>query len=456
MSGGKFFIYLGVIFMAKTNTSYAQKTKLREMIFLAYLDNQIDRDAAVARIGVSNRQFIRLRKRFLADKSLQHKLCNKASNHSIDAATKSKVIELYKSKYRGWNYEHIHDSLLCRDGIEVSPDTIRNWLLSAKLSLPKQKKPRKYMRREPKAQFNEMLQLDGTFGDFLGDGRMLCLMHLVDDATKTSLAILGEAECTESAMQLLYQWCLKYGVPQSIYCDRHSTYKVNERQKLTIEEELEGIIVRLSEFGKVCERLGVKQIFAHSAQAKGRVERKHYLYKDRWVKELKLDGIKTIEEANIYLAKDGGFIDKLNGRFTIEAAEARTACVLQTAADLAEQFTINNTRTVRNDYTVQLHNVVYQLPKNTIVNARAKVVIKLYLDGQMAIFAGKNKLKYTIVQNYIKPDKIEKTMVTKHNMISKYIPPKDHPYRQQYKPEKHYRSQSSSERLQELGRFYSE
>jgi transposase len=268
------------------------------MIFMAYLDDQISRDSAVARIGVSNRQFIRLQNRFLTDKNLQHKLCNRDSNHSIDAATKARVIELYKTKYRGWNYEHIHDSLLSRDGIDVSPDTIRNWLLAAKLSLPKQRKPRKYMRREPKAQFNEMLQLDGTFGDFLGDGRMLCLMHLVDDATKTSLAMLFEAECTDSALRILYHWCLKYGVPQSIYSDRHSTYKVNEKQKLTIAEELEGSKIPLSEFGKVCDRLEIRQIFAHSPQAKGRVEKKHQLYKDRWIKELKLDGIKTIEEAN--------------------------------------------------------------------------------------------------------------------------------------------------------------
>ncbi len=227
------------------------------MIFLAYFGGQIDRNSAVFRIGVSNRQFIRLQNKYQKDKNLNHKLCNQPSNHSLSPVTKTAVLELCKTKYRGWNYEHTHDSLLWRDEIDVSPDTIRNWSLAAKLSLPKQRKMRKYMRREPKAQFGEMLQLDGTFGDFLGDGRMLCLMHLVDDATKTSLAMLFEAECTASAMQLLYHWCLKYGIPQSIYSDRHGTYKVNEK-KLTLEEEIEGTEIRLSQFGKVCERLGIK------------------------------------------------------------------------------------------------------------------------------------------------------------------------------------------------------
>jgi transposase len=255
--------------MAKANTVYAQKTKLREMIFLAYLDGQISHDSAISRIGVSNRQFIRLRNRFLTDRSLCHKLRNQSSNHSISSTIKATVLELCKTKYQGWNYEHIHDALVERDQINVSSDTLRAWLLAAKLTVPKRRQPRKYMRREPKAQFNEMLQLDGTFGDFLGDGRLLCLMHLVDDATKTSLAILGDAESTESAMQILFQWCLKYGVPQVIYCDRHSTYKVNEKQRATIEEELESDkVIRLSEFGKVCQRLGIKQIFANSPQAK--------------------------------------------------------------------------------------------------------------------------------------------------------------------------------------------
>lgn len=442
--------------MANSNTVYAQKTKLREMIFLAYLGDQISRDSAISRIGVSNRQFIRLQNRFTTDKNLSHKLCNQASNHSISATTKTTVLELCKSKYQGWNYEHTHDALLEREQINISPDTLRTWLLAAKLTVPKRRQPRKYMRREPKAQFNEMLQLDGTFGDFLGDGRMLCLMHLVDDATKTSLAILGDAECTESAMNILYQWCLKYGVPQAIYCDQHSTYKVNEKQRVTIEEELEGEkIIHLSEFGKVCQRLGIKQIFAHSPQAKGRVEHKHLLYKDRWVKELKLDEIKTIEEANLYLATAGGFIDKLNDKFTIEAREARPACVLPTLADLTEQFAILNTRTVRNDYTVQLDNVVYQLPKNTVVNARAKVVIKRYLDRSIAIFAGEHKLKYTIINNYVKPNKIDREQsVDKKQAATKWTPPATHPYRQNYNPEKPHRQQSNSSQLQNLGRFY--
>ena len=442
--------------MDKISSKYSLKTKLRELVFPAYFEGQIDRDSAIIRLNVSSRQFCRLQNKYLVDKNLHHKLCNKPSNHSISPKIRTTVLELCRTQYRGWNYEHIHDSLRWRNEINISPDTVRGWSLAAKLSLPKQRKPRKYMRREPKAQFGEMLQLDGTFGDFLGDGQMLCLMHLVDDATKTSLAMLFKAECTESAMQLLYQWCLKYGIPQSIYSDRHGTYKVNEKHKLTLEEELEGIEIRLSEFGKVCERLGIRQIFARSPQAKGRVERKHHLYKDRCIKELKLERVKTIVEANEYLAKNNGFITRINDKFTIDARVARTACVLPTPADLAEQFTIQNMRTVRNDYTVQLNTIVYQLSKNSIINARAKVLMKQYLDGRIAIFAGKHSLQYQVIVNYVKPV-INRDKVTNNSQLASRCTPREgHPFKQRYKPERIHSYSSTSKQLQVIGQLYGE
>ena len=228
---------------------------------------------------------------------------------------------------------------------------------------------------------------------------------------------------------------------------------MNEK-KLTLEEELEGTEVRLSKFGKVCERLGIKQIFARSPQAKGRVERKHYLYKDRCIKEFKLDGIKTITEANDYLANNNGFVTRLNNKFTVEAKEARTACVLPTPADLAEQFTIQHTRIVRNDYTVQLNTIVCQLQRDSAVNARAKVIIKQYLDGHLVIFAGKYELKYSIIENYVKPIEINKSPVNITQPALKYTPPKSHPYRQQYKPEKKYNYPSTIKQLQKLAHIY--
>lgn len=113
--------------MDKGSTKYSLKTKRRELVFLAYFEGQIDRDTAIIQLNVSGRQFCRLQNKYLADKNLRHKLCNRASNHSISPETKTIVLELCKTKYRGWNYEHIHDSLQWRNEINISSDTIRIW-----------------------------------------------------------------------------------------------------------------------------------------------------------------------------------------------------------------------------------------------------------------------------------------------------------------------------------------
>jgi transposase len=389
--------------MKDVNTEFKNKTIVREMIFSAYSAMQMDTESVISRLEISRRQFYRLRKKFYTTGTLTHGLCGKSSNRSISEDTKAKVLSLYKEKYQGFNYEHFSELLLEYENINISSDTLRMWLLEAKLKLPKHRKPKKYMRRTPKPCFNDMLQLDGTFDDFLGNGKMQCLMHLVDDATKTSLAYLYDAESTQSALDILYKWCCKYGVPKSIYSDRHSTYKVNERQRLTVEEELEGKEIRLTEFGKVCERLGIKQIFAYSPQAKGRVEKKHQLYKDRFIKELRLHGISTFEVSNTYLARENGFADKLNHKFTIKALEASPTIMLPTAAELAQHFTIDTTRTVRNDYTISYNGQILQLAKASVVNARSKVRIKLCLDGSVTVFAGKQQVDHTVIENYVKP-----------------------------------------------------
>jgi hypothetical protein len=436
--------------LIKEPTNFTNKAKVREMIFRAFIGGQIDRDSVISRLEISERQFYRLQNKYILTNNLMHGLYGKESNRSIDAAFREKVTKLYREKYLGFNYEHASEILFERDNIKVNPNTLRDWLLKAKLTKYKSKKPKKYMRRIPKPCFNDMLQLDGTFDDFLGNGQMLCLMHLVDDATKTSLAYLYDAECTQSALDILFKWCSKYGIPESIYSDRHGTYKVNDRRPITVEEELEGKEIRLTEFGKVCNKLGIKQIYAYSPQAKGRVERKHYLYKDRFVKEIKLSGIKTIEEANAYLMTNNGFIDRLNNKFTIEAKEARTANVSLTAAELAQHFTIDTTRTVRNDYTISYNGQILQLAKASIINANSKVQVKLYLNGSIKVYAGKYDFKYTIIENYVKPV-IERPI---KQAVKRDRAKETSPWRQ-YTP-KTYKSTktSSSDYLDKMSRFY--
>ena len=438
-----------------SESSYSHKTKIREAIFNAHLEGDLDIDSVISRLEISRSQFFKLKKRFIANKNLTHGLCGKRSNRAIKSAIREQIIDLCKTDYLGFNYEHASELLEWLNGINISANTLRKWLLELGITKRKHKQPKKRQFRVPKEHFNEMLQLDGTFGYFLGDGVEYCLMHLVDDATKTSLAYLYNAECALSALDILYKWCCKYGIPQSIYSDRHSTYKVNDSYKLTIEDELNGREIGITGFGKVCEHLGIKQIFAYSAPAKGRVEKKHQLYKDRGIKEFKLFGLTTADAANNFLLKDGGFISRLNNKFTIKAQGSQSHTLRLNEKQLVQFFTLDNTRVVRNDYTVQLNNIVYQLSKKSVVNARSKVVIKQnVIDGSLTIWTDNTQLDYKIIEDYIRPPKDEpKVKINSDATRKSYIQPKDHPFRQ-YRPEKTNPGQSSSTQLELLGIYY--
>lgn len=325
----------------------------------------------------------------------------KSSNNSGDDAQRNKIIELYKTQYLGFNYVHASELLEKRDDIRVHPNTLRYYLLNAGITKPQKKHKEYHKHRQPRERFGELVQLDGSFHDWFGDGQMLCLMHMVDDATGTSLAMVFDGETTDSALHILHKWCTLYGVPDALYTDKDSVYRVNERRDLSMEEQLAGDEQKTTEFGKVCKRLNIDIIYAHSPQAKGRVERKHAIYQDRFVKEIKLFGLQTIPEINDYLLKDDGFIANINAKFTVPAQNSNSTCLKLTPDVLREYFTINSTRIVRNDYTISFKKQIYQLQRNrSVINAKSKVMIKIHLDGEMTIHSGTYQLKYTKIENY--------------------------------------------------------
>ena len=388
--------------------SAAQKVKFRVMVLQALQDKEIDRATASARIGVTLRQLSRLQTRYKSEgeAGLFHRLIGKSSNNSGDDEMRSKVIGLYKTQYLGFNYVHASELLERRDGIKIHPNTLRYYLLNAGITKPQKKHKEYHKRRQPRERFGELVQMDGSFHDWFGDGQMLCLMHMVDDATGTSLAMVFDGETTNAALHILHKWCTLYGIPDALYTDKDSVYRVNEKQALSIEEELAGDEQKLTEFGKVCQRLNIDIIYAHSPQAKGRVERKHAIYQDRFVKEIRLLGLSSVPEINDYLLKPDGFTANINAQFTIPARNSAATCLKLPPEKLSGYFTIDSSRMVRNDYTISFRNQVYQLERNcSAVNAKSKVTVKIHLDGEMSIHSGVHQLKYSKVDNYQQPVK---------------------------------------------------
>ena len=294
----------------------------RELMRGAVLDRMVRGELTSAEgaelLALSVRQAKRLRKRFVASgaKSLAHGNLSKRSNHARPLEERCRVLDLIRERYSGpaargpgqrFGPTLAAEHLLDDEGIAVPVSTLRRWMKGEGLWTRKRKWHHRFRRRERRAHLGELVQLDGSFHDWLEDrGPGGCLMTMTDDATSDELALMGNQETFWSATGLLRWWVEEYGVPRAVYTDLktlyHSPGKVSNRHDRP-----------LTQFGIMCGKLGIELIAALSPQAKGRVERTHGTNQDRLVKKLRLKGISTHEEMNRYLRET--YLPAHNARF---------------------------------------------------------------------------------------------------------------------------------------------
>jgi transposase len=225
-------------------------------------------------IGVSYRQTKRLvrRVREEGERGIVHRLRGRRGNRRIAEEVKRRALTLHREKYADFGPTLASDKLSELHGITVSDETLRLWLKAEGKFKWERKRKRHREWRQRKEYCGEMVQIDGSHHEWLeGRGSELVLMGYVDDATGRVWARFYEYEGTMPAMESFLRYVRKYGVPQSIYLDRHTTYKSTKKQ--SIEEELRGEESK-SQFERAVEELGVEVIHAYSPQAKGRIERK--------------------------------------------------------------------------------------------------------------------------------------------------------------------------------------
>ena len=271
---------------------------------------------AAERMEVSYRQTKRIWKRYQAEgpTGLVHRSAGRGSNRAQPPKVRRRVLKLIREKYGGEVGERFGPTLAAEhlareDGIEMGVETLRRWMLAEGLWSRARKRKVHRQRRERKAHFGELVQMDGSFHEWLeGRGPGGCLMNLVDDATGTTLCRLGEAETIWAALGVLRAWIERYGIPRALYTDGKNVYV----REPSAQERMRGEEPR-TQFGRMCQGLGIKIIPASSPQAKGRVERNHGTHQDRLVKKLRRKQVKTHAEANRYLAEE--YCREHNGRY---------------------------------------------------------------------------------------------------------------------------------------------
>ena len=298
------------------------------------------------------------------------------------------VIELFGTKYVGFNDTHFTEKLDSEEGIEVSRSSVQRWLRAAGLpSARKRRAPKHRKRRERKPQAGMMLLWDGSSHDWLeGRGPQLCLMGTIDDATNELLpgAHFVEQECSAGYLRNLLEIGRAKGLPWSIYMDQHSALRRND-DYWTLEEELRGE-QDPTHVGRALKTLGVEIIYALSAQGKGRVERLWETLQDRLVSELRLVGASTKEEANTVLER---YIVEHNSRFAIAPADSESAWgKVRRGVDLERVCSFSYEATVLNDNTVRLSGYVIDIPEGPRKRsyAKAKVEVRQLLDGTWRVY----------------------------------------------------------------------
>ena len=252
-------------------------------------------------------------------------------------------------------------------------------MLAEGLWSPVRKLQQHRKRRDRRAHFGELVQLDGSFHDwYQGRGLDACLMNMVDDATSTVEARLGDQETIWAAAHVLRQWS-KYGVPLALYTDWKNVYL----REPTPKELLDGV-VPVTQF-RMCGKLDIRIIAANSPQAKGRVERGNGTHQDRLIKKMGLKGIGTHEAANRYLQED--YLSDHNQRFAREAAEPQDYHRKAPGArELEQVFCLETERTISNDWVVRYDNRYFQLKKESgYAPARSKVTVCEWENGKIAI-----------------------------------------------------------------------
>jgi len=374
--------------MNQETLKMSKKERQRAQVMAEVVSGRWSLARAAREMRVSKRQAVRIKKRYLreGEAGLVHRSRDRVSNRRKPDGFRQEVLALYRERYGDFGPTLAAEKMAELDGVSVHPETLRLWLKAAHLWQGKHKAREHRKQRQRRERFGELVQIDGSDHAWFEERGPRCtLMVMVDDATGRMALHMATAETTQAALRVLRQWVGLHGVPQALYADGKSVYFSPKGSD------------KPTEFGQVARRLEIDMIPAHSPQAKGRVERKNSLLQDRLVKELRLRGISTIEEANAMLE---GFAGDMNRRF---ARAPMSPCDAHRVApgdpmELDDLFRVEHPRVVARDNTYAFQSRRWQIleqpgapaPGTTIRVCRA-------LDGSLSCRHARRSLETCLI-----------------------------------------------------------
>ncbi|MDR3550756.1 MAG: ISNCY family transposase [Candidatus Babeliales bacterium] len=349
-------------------------------VFERILRGDITQSIAAQMLEMSDRQVRSKLKRYkdAGAKGLVHKSRGKRSPHKWKPEQKALALDLLRSEWKGFGPTFTAEKLEELHGIKVSKETVRQAMIQAGIWLRKRGRSKHRRRRERKECIGILVQLDGSPHDwFEGRGPRCTLLVFIDDATSQILWLeFVDSESVEGLMQATRKYMTKFGRPVSFYVDWGSVFSVNTNNP---DHK------KLSQFERAMEELGVIIIHANSPQAKGRVERSNSTHQDRLIKEMRLAGISSMEQANKFVQE--GYIEKHNKKFAVAPSQSINAHRSIDGFDFDAIFCLKETRSVANDFVITYNNRLFQLNKQQKVTVRPRniVTVSEYFDGSIKL-----------------------------------------------------------------------
>ena len=392
------------------------KEREQLIMFEKIKNKEISKAEAALQLGMTQRWIRKKYKRYVSNgaSGLTHQSRNRISAKRWDNKEKDRAIELLQSKWQGFGPTFATEKLKEIESISVSRETLRKVMIQAGIWEANKKRLRHRKRRERRAMIGLLIQLDGSPHDwFEGRGPRCVLLVFVDDATSS----IGWLEFVPSESQIgvitaTKNYMLAHGRPHAFYVDFGSVFSVNtnnpERDKKT-------------QWESIMSELLVTVHHAQSPQAKGRVERANGTLQDRLVKEMRLAGVSSIDEANAFL-RTSDFIKTHNQKFAVSPTQEGDAHRSIQIYNVDEVFCLQEKRVLANDYTISFNKRLFQIThqQKAVIRPKDHVVVRTYLDESIALFIRKTKLNFTEI--FSRPQRKNDAKIIKKIRLNKVHP----------------------------------
>jgi transposase len=348
----------------------------KHRVISEFVTGKLKRSEAAKLLGVRERSVSRLAHRF-REKGLlgiKHGNCTRRPvNRTVDAF-REQVLDIVRRQYFDFNLTHCQEKLKQGHGIEVKRETFRKWCHSAGLVKQRHKRrpvARRYRERMPAE--GMLLQLDGSPHRWNGED-VWTLIAAIDDATsRIPHAEFFPSEDTLNCMRVLQRIIEKTGIPECLYVDKAGIFGGSKRQLF-------------SQFARACDELGIRILFANSAQAKGRIERTFRTLQDRLIPEMRIRKIHRMPRANEFLQEEfiPGYWESAN---TCIAQNPDRRYRTSPRLELDEILCLKEWRAIAADQTISLDNkrMLIDIPCRYSLRGQ-KVELRTYQDCTRRVF----------------------------------------------------------------------